>query len=128
LNSLNLTIASRIYLLEPQWNPFLELQAIARAQRIGQTKQVVAIRYVMQSTIEQVTLATFSWYSSETYKFLERRIESSEEKDGTGRWWFQEAENAGLFGKSNDWWNEQELMNNSNISESMRLRCLEMNL
>ena len=53
-NSLNLTIASRIYLLEPQWNPFLEMQAIGRAQRIGQTKQVVCIRYVMQGTIEQV--------------------------------------------------------------------------
>lgn len=55
-NSLNLTIASRIYLLEPQWNPFLEQQAIARAQRFGQTKQVVCVRYVMTGTIEQVRI------------------------------------------------------------------------
>ncbi|CAN9204159.1 unnamed protein product [Alternaria alternata] len=50
---LNLTVATRIYLLEPQWNPFVELQAMARAQRIGQTKQVVCVRYVMEGTIEQ---------------------------------------------------------------------------
>ncbi|PVI01287.1 hypothetical protein DM02DRAFT_654670 [Periconia macrospinosa] len=50
---LNLTVATRIYLLEPQWNPFLELQAMARAQRIGQTEQVMCIRYVMRDTIEQ---------------------------------------------------------------------------
>ena len=51
---LNLTVATHIYLLEPQWNPFVELQAMARAQRIGQTKQVVCVRYVMEETIEQV--------------------------------------------------------------------------
>lgn len=30
------------------------MQALARAQRIGQTKQVVCIRYIMERTIEQV--------------------------------------------------------------------------
>ncbi|CAN9168278.1 unnamed protein product [Alternaria alternata] len=50
---LNLTVATHIYLLEPQWNPFVELQAMARAQRIGQTKQVVCVRYVTERTIEQ---------------------------------------------------------------------------
>jgi SWI/SNF-related matrix-associated actin-dependent regulator of chromatin subfamily A3 len=64
-HSLNLTIASRIYLLEPQWNPFLEQQAIARAQRFGQTKQVVCIRYVMKGTIEQVR----SFISSDTFMY-----------------------------------------------------------
>ncbi|KAH8708493.1 SNF2 family N-terminal domain-containing protein [Phaeosphaeriaceae sp. PMI808] len=50
---LNLTIASRVYVLEPQWNPFLEQQAMARAQRIGQTKQVTCIRYLMKESIEE---------------------------------------------------------------------------
>ncbi|KAM3069738.1 hypothetical protein ACMFMG_010447 [Clarireedia jacksonii] len=49
---LNLAVATRIYILEPQWNPFIELQAMARAQRIGQTKQVTAIRYIVENTIE----------------------------------------------------------------------------
>ncbi|KAI6090313.1 SNF2 family N-terminal domain-containing protein [Hypoxylon rubiginosum] len=50
---LNLAIASRVYLLEPQWNPSIESQAIGRALRLGQTAQVVIIRYVMIDTIEE---------------------------------------------------------------------------
>ncbi|KAK8133073.1 P-loop containing nucleoside triphosphate hydrolase [Apiospora kogelbergensis] len=50
---LNLAVASRIYLLEPQWNPSIESQAIGRALRIGQTAQVVIIRYIMEDTIEE---------------------------------------------------------------------------
>jgi len=51
---LNLAVASRIYLLEPQWNPSIENQAIGRALRIGQTSQVTVIRYIMKSTVEEV--------------------------------------------------------------------------
>ncbi|KAI0022837.1 SNF2 family N-terminal domain-containing protein [Xylariomycetidae sp. FL0641] len=49
---LNLAAASRIYLLEPQWNPLLEQQAFGRATRLGQTEQVTIIRYVMKDTVE----------------------------------------------------------------------------
>jgi hypothetical protein len=35
---INLTVATYIYLLEPQRNPFVELQAMARAQHTGYTK------------------------------------------------------------------------------------------
>lgn len=51
---LNQAVASRIYLLEPQWNPQLEQQAFGRAQRLGQTEQVTIIRYVMRDTVEDV--------------------------------------------------------------------------
>jgi SWI/SNF-related matrix-associated actin-dependent regulator of chromatin subfamily A3 len=50
---LNLAVASRIYLVEPQWNPSIESQAIGRALRLGQTAQVVIIRYIMQDTVEE---------------------------------------------------------------------------
>ncbi|KAI1451391.1 SNF2 family N-terminal domain-containing protein [Annulohypoxylon moriforme] len=50
---LNLAIASRIYLLEPQWNPSIESQAIGRALRLGQTAEVVIVRYIMIGTIEE---------------------------------------------------------------------------
>jgi SWI/SNF-related matrix-associated actin-dependent regulator of chromatin subfamily A3 len=53
---LNLAVATRIYLMEPQWNPSVELQAIGRAQRLGQTDQVTIIRYIMTDTIEDVRL------------------------------------------------------------------------
>ncbi|RYP46657.1 hypothetical protein DL768_007170 [Monosporascus sp. mg162] len=49
---LNLAVASRIYLLEPQWNPSVEQQAFGRALRLGQTEQVIITRYVMQDTVE----------------------------------------------------------------------------
>ncbi|KAI1091078.1 SNF2 family N-terminal domain-containing protein [Rostrohypoxylon terebratum] len=49
---LNLAIASRIYLLEPQWNPSIESQAIGRALRLGQTAEVVIMRYIVADTIE----------------------------------------------------------------------------
>jgi SNF2 family DNA or RNA helicase len=50
---LNLAVASRIYLLEPQWNPSIELQAIGRALRLGQTDQVTIVRYIMKNTVEE---------------------------------------------------------------------------
>jgi SNF2 family DNA or RNA helicase len=53
-NRLNLAVAKRIYLLEPQWNPSIESQAVGRALRIGQTKHVVIIRYTTINTVEEV--------------------------------------------------------------------------
>jgi SNF2 family DNA or RNA helicase len=51
---LDLTAASRVHLLEPQWNPSLEDQALARAHRLGQTRPVTTIRYVMENSFEEV--------------------------------------------------------------------------
>lgn len=50
---LNLTVASRIHILEPQWNPSVENQAIGRAVRLGQKRQVTIIRYIMKNTVEE---------------------------------------------------------------------------
>lgn len=52
---LNLTAASRIHILEPQWNPSVESQAIGRAIRLGQERQVTVIRYIMKNTVEEVS-------------------------------------------------------------------------
>lgn len=51
---LNLTIASRVHILEPQWNPFVEKQAIGRVMRLGQKKKVTIVRYIVENTVEQV--------------------------------------------------------------------------
>lgn len=53
---LDLTAASRIYLLEPQWNPMIEEQALNRVHRMGQTKYVTTVRYIMENSIEEVML------------------------------------------------------------------------
>lgn len=53
---LNLTAANRIHIVEPQWNPCVEEQAIGRALRLGQSREVTVLRYVMKSTVEQVCI------------------------------------------------------------------------
>ncbi|UPZ36451.1 DEAD/DEAH box helicase [Sphingobacterium sp. PCS056] len=49
---LNLTAASLVYLVDPWWNPAVEAQAIDRAFRIGQAKDVTAIRLICPDTVE----------------------------------------------------------------------------
>ncbi|WP_211316410.1 SNF2-related protein [Niabella yanshanensis] len=50
---LNLTAADYVYLVDPWWNPAAENQAIDRAHRIGQNKNVVAVRLICLNTIEE---------------------------------------------------------------------------
>jgi hypothetical protein len=54
---LNLTAADYVYLLDPWWNPAVEAQAIDRAHRIGQSRQVFAYRIVAKDTVEEKILA-----------------------------------------------------------------------
>ncbi|XP_074354762.1 putative SWI/SNF-related matrix-associated actin-dependent regulator of chromatin subfamily A member 3-like 1 [Apium graveolens] len=49
----NLTVASRVYLLEPWWNPAVEKQAMDRVHRIGQTKEVRIVRIIARNSIEE---------------------------------------------------------------------------
>lgn len=49
---LNLTAAEYVYLIDPWWNPAVENQAIDRCYRIGQHKNVVAVRLICPNTIE----------------------------------------------------------------------------
>lgn len=50
---LNLTEADYVYLVDPWWNPAVENQAIDRSYRIGQKKNVVAVRLICPDTIEE---------------------------------------------------------------------------
>ncbi|KAK4642693.1 hypothetical protein QC761_510532 [Podospora bellae-mahoneyi] len=51
----DLKVARRVHTLEPQWNPSVENQAIGRVSRLGQTREVTVIRYVMKKSIEEVS-------------------------------------------------------------------------
>ena len=53
---LNLTQADYVFIIDPWWNPAAESQAIARAHRIGQDKQVIAYLYITQNSIEEKIL------------------------------------------------------------------------
>lgn len=54
---LTLTEADYVFVLDPWWNPQAEAQAIDRAHRIGQDKNVIVYRLVSQGTIEEKVVA-----------------------------------------------------------------------
>ena len=54
---LNLTAASRIIICDPFWNPFTEMQAVDRAHRIGQQREVKVHRILVKETIEDRILS-----------------------------------------------------------------------
>ncbi|KAH8816892.1 SNF2 family N-terminal domain-containing protein [Xylogone sp. PMI_703] len=49
---LNLVAASRVIILDPFWNPFVEMQAVDRAYRIGQQNPVEVHRILIEATVE----------------------------------------------------------------------------
>lgn len=49
---LNLQHANHVVLIDPWWNPAVEMQAVQRAHRIGQTRNVTAVRFVTENTVE----------------------------------------------------------------------------
>lgn len=53
---LNLTAASRVYVMEPQFNPAAEAQAVERVHRLGQTRAVHITRFIMSSSVEEAIL------------------------------------------------------------------------
>lgn len=57
---LNLTAANYVILTDPWWNPAIESQAMDRAHRIGQERDVTVIRMISSNTIEEKILALHS--------------------------------------------------------------------
>ncbi|KAI9886665.1 MAG: hypothetical protein M1823_001508 [Watsoniomyces obsoletus] len=53
---LNLTTASKVYVMEPQFNPAAEAQAIDRVHRLGQTREVETVRFIMADSFEEKML------------------------------------------------------------------------
>jgi SNF2 family DNA or RNA helicase len=50
---LNLTAASKVYVMEPQYNPAAVAQAVDRIHRLGQTREVTTVQFVMKDSIEE---------------------------------------------------------------------------
>lgn len=50
---LNLTEADYVFIIDPWWNPAAEMQAVNRAHRIGQEKQVMVYRFITSESIEE---------------------------------------------------------------------------
>ncbi len=66
---LNLTAADYVFILDPWWNPAVEMQALNRAHRIGQDKNVFVYRYISSESIEEkiVKLQTRKAQLAETF-------------------------------------------------------------
>ena len=53
---LNLTAGNSVYVMEPQYNPAAEAQAIDRVHRLGQKRPVRTVRYIMKDSFEEKML------------------------------------------------------------------------
>lgn len=54
---INLVAADTVIIFDSDWNPQVDLQAMDRAHRLGQTKPVIVYRLTTMNTIEQLLLA-----------------------------------------------------------------------
>ncbi|XP_038720061.1 chromatin-remodeling ATPase INO80-like [Tripterygium wilfordii] len=61
---INLTAADTVIFYESDWNPTLDLQAMDRAHRLGQTKDVTVYRLVCKETVEEKILQRASQKST----------------------------------------------------------------
>ncbi len=53
---MNLTAADYVFLLDPWWNPAVEMQAVDRAHRIGQERKVFIYKFITRNTVEEKIL------------------------------------------------------------------------
>ncbi|KAI6776491.1 hypothetical protein HG530_000436 [Fusarium avenaceum] len=53
---LTLTEANIVHIVEPQWNPTIEDQAIARVVRMGQTRPVTVFKYITAGSVEHTVV------------------------------------------------------------------------
>jgi hypothetical protein len=65
---ITLTGADRVILFDPSWNPSEDDQAIGRAYRIGQTREVTVVRMITAGTVEE------KMYERQLYKDGIRRV------------------------------------------------------
>ncbi|KFO91269.1 Helicase-like transcription factor, partial [Buceros rhinoceros silvestris] len=50
---LNLTAASRVFLMDPAWNPAAEDQCFDRCHRLGQKQDVVITKFIVKESVEE---------------------------------------------------------------------------
>ncbi|KAJ3329419.1 hypothetical protein HDU76_007945 [Blyttiomyces sp. JEL0837] len=83
---LNLTAASRVYIIEPYWNPAVEQQAVDRVHRMGQVRPVNVIRFIAKGTIEESILELQRRKTKlAEMAFKDRGSEGDDGADGLGK-------------------------------------------
>ncbi|KAF7508204.1 hypothetical protein GJ744_009501 [Endocarpon pusillum] len=69
----DLTAANHVHLLEPQWNPMTEAQAVDRVHRIGQTREVLTTRYITRDSIETYV----QWIQQDKIRLINQSLDSA---------------------------------------------------
>ena len=82
---INLMTADTVILFDSDWNPQADLQAMARAHRIGQTKPVKVYRFVSNDTIEEDILNRAHHKRVLEHIIIQRGITDKESKEQTDR-------------------------------------------
>ncbi|KAI0344484.1 hypothetical protein BDW22DRAFT_1412345 [Trametopsis cervina] len=80
---INLTKASHVIMFDSDWNPQNDLQAIARAHRIGQTKPVKVYRLICQGSVEDQMLDRIRRKLFLSLKVMNTAASSSDDVDET---------------------------------------------
>lgn len=70
-----------MFIVELQWNPSVENQAIARAIRLGQGQKVFVTRYVIKDTVEVVSVPFWAPEDKVTNGRQEMRSQQKVKKD-----------------------------------------------
>ncbi|KAJ4416620.1 hypothetical protein N0V82_006629 [Gnomoniopsis sp. IMI 355080] len=73
---LNLTSANHVIILDPFWNPYIEMQAVDRAHRIGQQKPVQVHRLLVEETVEDRITAL----QEQKRQFVDAALDEGESK------------------------------------------------
>ena len=74
---LNLTAANHVIIMDPFWNPYIEMQAVDRAHRIGQQKPVHVHRLLAKDTVED----RITELQEEKRKFVDAALDEGESKN-----------------------------------------------
>ncbi|KXS94617.1 hypothetical protein AC578_10641 [Pseudocercospora eumusae] len=76
---LNFTAANKVYVMEPQFNPGVEAQAVDRVHRLGQKRDVYIKRYIMQDSIEEGILGLQEKKNKLAQMSMEKKRSKAEE-------------------------------------------------
>ncbi|KAF7556254.1 hypothetical protein G7Z17_g1537 [Cylindrodendrum hubeiense] len=68
---IDLISACHVHILEPQWNPMTESQAIGRVHRFGQKQRVTVTRYIVKKSIETY----IQWIQVEKLRLISQSID-----------------------------------------------------
>lgn len=77
---LNFTAANKVYMMEPQFNPGVEQQAIDRVHRLGQKRDVDIVHFIMRESVEEGVVNLQKKKMKLAQMSLERKVGSKGEQ------------------------------------------------